>query len=223
MATLAAASPCVCVCFLVLSFVQSLLFFSTLFASRVLRLFPFLGCLCCASHLDHLIHLQLFVPTVQVPALPAFVCFADFSVQTSTLGQSTQLLVIAYSQVLGSYVPIPGSSTSSVAELRLRFSRVKFWLAANASMSLSISRLLGSAGLIPLPPPLFGWRCRGRYHELLQQQQQQQLLRVSPNTVTQRLAVAVVVVRLLISCCAQCLECRSVRTGYDASSVHPVR
>ncbi|CDJ64981.1 ribosomal protein S16, putative [Eimeria necatrix] len=82
-------------------------------------------------------------------------------------------------EVLGSYVPIPGSSTSSVAELRLRFSRVKFWLAANASMSLSISRLLGSAGLIPLPPPLFGWRCRGRYHELLQQQQQQQLLRES--------------------------------------------
>lgn len=78
-------------------------------------------------------------------------------------------------EVLGSYVPIPASSPS-VSELRLRFSRVKFWLAVGSSFSLSVGRLLGTAGLIPVPPPLFGWRCRGRYQELLQQQQQQQQL-----------------------------------------------
>ncbi|XP_026192224.1 30S ribosomal protein S16-2, chloroplastic/mitochondrial-like [Cyclospora cayetanensis] len=78
-------------------------------------------------------------------------------------------------EVLGSYVPIPASSTS-VSELRLRFSRVKFWLGVGSSFSLSVGRLLGAAGLVPLPPPIFGWRCRGRYQELLQQQQQHQQL-----------------------------------------------
>ncbi|KAL8275303.1 hypothetical protein Esti_000752 [Eimeria stiedai] len=76
-------------------------------------------------------------------------------------------------EVLGTYVPIPASSPAT-SELRLRFSRVKFWLAVGASFPTSVGRLLGSAGLIPSPPPLYGWRCRGRYHELLQQQQQQQ-------------------------------------------------
>ncbi|KAL8425476.1 hypothetical protein Efla_002597 [Eimeria flavescens] len=76
-------------------------------------------------------------------------------------------------EVLGTYVPIPASSPST-SELRLRFSRVKFWLAVGASFPLSVGRLLGAAGLIPTPPPIHGWRCRGRYQELLQQQQQQQ-------------------------------------------------
>ncbi|KAL8435990.1 hypothetical protein ACSSS7_002035 [Eimeria intestinalis] len=76
-------------------------------------------------------------------------------------------------EVLGTYVPIPASSPAT-SELRLRFSRLKFWLGVGASFPASVGRLLGAAGLIPSPPPLFGWRCRGRYHELLQQQQQQQ-------------------------------------------------
>ncbi|KAL8450394.1 hypothetical protein Emag_003240 [Eimeria magna] len=83
-------------------------------------------------------------------------------------------------EVLGTYVPIPASSPAT-SELRLRFSRVKFWLGVGASFPVSVGRLLGSAGLIPSPPPLYGWRCRGRYHELLQQQQQQQqMLRADP-------------------------------------------
>lgn len=93
--------------------------------------------------------------------------FAHWSVETLLF------LRVFHLQVLGSYVPIPASSPS-VSELRLRFSRVKFWLAVGSSFSLSVGRLLGSAGLVPTPPPLFGWRCRGRYQELLQQQQQQE-------------------------------------------------
>ncbi|PHJ16091.1 30s ribosomal protein s16, partial [Cystoisospora suis] len=66
-------------------------------------------------------------------------------------------------EVLGSYAP---STPSGVCELRLRFSRIKFWLAAGAAMNQNMRSLLGQAGLIPIPPPMFGWRTMGRYTAL---------------------------------------------------------
>merc|ERR1719379_3332024 len=56
-------------------------------------------------------------------------------------------------EVLGSYAP---KMRTSVKEIRLRFSRVKFWLGVGATPTARTRMVLGLAGLIPPPPPLFG-------------------------------------------------------------------
>ena len=58
-------------------------------------------------------------------------------------------------EVLGTFCP---RVREGVKEVRLRFSRVKFWLAVGARLTPSVSRVLADAGLIPVPPPLHGWR-----------------------------------------------------------------
>eukprot|EP00921_Rhytidocystis_pertsovi_P000785 GHVQ01001370.1.p1 GENE.GHVQ01001370.1~~GHVQ01001370.1.p1 ORF type:complete len:189 (+),score=27.95 GHVQ01001370.1:419-985(+) len=68
-------------------------------------------------------------------------------------------------EVLGSYSP---RSRSGVKEIRLRFSRIKFWLAVGSQFNSGMHQLLSVAGLIPTPPPRFGWRTKGHY-TLLQQ------------------------------------------------------
>ena len=66
-------------------------------------------------------------------------------------------------EVLGSYAP---KARSNVKEIRLRFSRVKFWLGVGAMFNPGTRQLLALAGLIPTPPPLFGHRTKGHYKEL---------------------------------------------------------
>ena len=58
-------------------------------------------------------------------------------------------------EVLGTYAPLV---KDGVKEIRLRFSRVKFWLGVGAHLSQPMSRILAEAGLIPEPPPLHGRR-----------------------------------------------------------------
>ncbi|CBZ50645.1 30s ribosomal protein S16, related [Neospora caninum Liverpool] len=77
-------------------------------------------------------------------------------------------------EVLGSYVPC---TPSGVEELRLRFSRIKFWLAAGAAFNPKMANLLGNAGLVPVPPPMFGWRAKARYTLLESVMQKQEKLR----------------------------------------------
>ncbi|KEP64134.1 UNVERIFIED_CONTAM: 30S ribosomal protein S16, putative [Hammondia hammondi] len=77
-------------------------------------------------------------------------------------------------EVLGSYAPC---TPSGVEELRLRFSRIKFWLAAGAAFNSKMGGLLGNAGLVPLPPPMFGWRTKTRYTLLESVMQKQEKLR----------------------------------------------
>mmetsp|Transcript_17555 Transcript_17555/g.40639 ORF Transcript_17555/g.40639 Transcript_17555/m.40639 type:complete len:152 (-) Transcript_17555:10-465(-) len=67
-------------------------------------------------------------------------------------------------EVLGSYAP---KVKSGVKEIRVRFSRVKFWLGVGAQMNRGVEHLLGLAGLIPPPPPLLGRRTKGHYQKLL--------------------------------------------------------
>ncbi|CEM23138.1 unnamed protein product [Vitrella brassicaformis CCMP3155] len=57
-------------------------------------------------------------------------------------------------------------------ELRLRFSRVKFWLGVNAHLTKSAARMLGMAGLIPPLPPRFGRRTYGHFAYLAEVEQQ---------------------------------------------------
>mmetsp|Transcript_108203 Transcript_108203/g.304880 ORF Transcript_108203/g.304880 Transcript_108203/m.304880 type:complete len:152 (-) Transcript_108203:101-556(-) len=66
-------------------------------------------------------------------------------------------------EVLGSYAP---KTYSGVKELRLRFSRIKFWLGVGAQIKPSTRSLLALAGLIPPPPPSFGRRTKGHYNML---------------------------------------------------------
>ncbi|CAE8589389.1 unnamed protein product [Polarella glacialis] len=66
-------------------------------------------------------------------------------------------------EVLGSYAP---KAKSNVKEIRLRFSRVKFWLGVGADFNAGTRQLLALSGLIPTPPPLFGRRTKGHYDEL---------------------------------------------------------
>ncbi|CAK9011795.1 unnamed protein product [Durusdinium trenchii] len=66
-------------------------------------------------------------------------------------------------EVLGSYAP---KAKSNVKEIRLRFSRVKFWLGVGAEFNDGTRQLLALANLIPTPPPLFGHRTKGHYQEL---------------------------------------------------------
>ena len=58
-------------------------------------------------------------------------------------------------EVLGTYAPLV---KEGVKEIRLRFSRVKFWLGVGAEISKNIRPILAEAGLIPSPPPLYGRR-----------------------------------------------------------------
>mmetsp|Transcript_46203 Transcript_46203/g.100407 ORF Transcript_46203/g.100407 Transcript_46203/m.100407 type:complete len:152 (+) Transcript_46203:88-543(+) len=66
-------------------------------------------------------------------------------------------------EVLGSYAP---KVKTGVKELRLRFSRAKFWLGVGASFNRGTGQLLALAGLIPPPPPLFGRRTKSHYNDL---------------------------------------------------------
>lgn len=77
-------------------------------------------------------------------------------------------------EVLGSVQHRPSVQSSShiesphgtLTEIRLRFSRVKFWLAAGCQFNISVARTLYSANLIPHPPPRYGLRTCGHYEEL---------------------------------------------------------
>eukprot|EP00929_Paragymnodinium_shiwhaense_P099985 TRINITY_DN6194_c0_g1_i2.p1 TRINITY_DN6194_c0_g1~~TRINITY_DN6194_c0_g1_i2.p1 ORF type:complete len:154 (-),score=13.43 TRINITY_DN6194_c0_g1_i2:84-545(-) len=68
-------------------------------------------------------------------------------------------------EVLGSYAP---KVNTGVKEIRLRFSRVKFWLGVGAEFNRSTRNLMSLSGLIPPPPPIFGRRTKG-YYNLLQE------------------------------------------------------
>ena len=68
-------------------------------------------------------------------------------------------------EVLGTYCPLV---KDGVKEIRLRFSRVKFWLGVGARMNHSMARILADAGLVPAPPPLYGWRVTEPYDTKLQ-------------------------------------------------------
>ncbi|CAK0796653.1 unnamed protein product, partial [Prorocentrum cordatum] len=62
-------------------------------------------------------------------------------------------------EVLGSYAP---KVRTGVKEIRLRFSRIKFWLGVGAEFNAGTRQLLALSGLIPTPPPLFGRRTKAR-------------------------------------------------------------
>ena len=74
-------------------------------------------------------------------------------------------------EVLGSYAP---QVKTGVKEVRLRFSRVKFWLGVGADMSGTTRDLLGVAGLIPSPPPPHGRRTQGHANALRELHEQRQ-------------------------------------------------
>jgi hypothetical protein len=75
-------------------------------------------------------------------------------------------------EVLGTYCPLV---KDGVKEIRLRFSRVKFWLGAGSEVSKSMRYILAEAGLIPQPPPLHGWRAQlwGDVKEEVEQEREQ--------------------------------------------------
>ncbi|GIX62829.1 30S ribosomal protein S16, putative [Babesia caballi] len=67
--------------------------------------------------------------------------------------------------------PIPSAideTHDSLCEIRLRFSRVKFWLGVGCEMGIPVQNALAHANLIPPPPPKFGLRTKGHYHLLSQ-------------------------------------------------------
>lgn len=67
--------------------------------------------------------------------------------------------------------PIPSAIDEphdSLCEIRLRFSRVKFWLGVGCEMGIPVQTALAHANLIPQPPPKFGFRTKGHYHLLSQ-------------------------------------------------------
>lgn len=66
-------------------------------------------------------------------------------------------------EVLGTYYP---RVKNGVQEIRLRFSRIKFWLGVGAEMSPMAMRCIATAGLIPQPPPRFGRRVENRFSQL---------------------------------------------------------
>eukprot|EP00928_Gymnodinium_smaydae_P054289 TRINITY_DN38094_c0_g1_i1.p1 TRINITY_DN38094_c0_g1~~TRINITY_DN38094_c0_g1_i1.p1 ORF type:complete len:152 (-),score=22.81 TRINITY_DN38094_c0_g1_i1:45-500(-) len=68
-------------------------------------------------------------------------------------------------EVLGSYAP---KVVNGVKEIRLRFSRVKFWLGVGAQFPPATRGLLALSGLIPPPPPQFGRRTKGHYNMLME-------------------------------------------------------
>mmetsp|Transcript_22314 Transcript_22314/g.56898 ORF Transcript_22314/g.56898 Transcript_22314/m.56898 type:complete len:154 (+) Transcript_22314:35-496(+) len=68
-----------------------------------------------------------------------------------------------FMEVLGSYAP---TVKTNVKEIRLRFSRCKFWLGAGATCSRMGQDVLSMSGLIPPPPPIHGRRTAGHYQRL---------------------------------------------------------
>lgn len=74
-------------------------------------------------------------------------------------------------EVLGSYAP---QVKSGVKEIRLRFSRVKFWLGVGAELSKTTRDLLAVSGLIPQPPPPHGRRAEGHQAKLREIYEQRQ-------------------------------------------------
>lgn len=66
-------------------------------------------------------------------------------------------------EVLGSYAP---KAKTGVKEIRLRFSRVKFWLGVGAKFNPGTGHILALSGLIPSMPPLLGRRTKGHYDML---------------------------------------------------------
>lgn len=76
-------------------------------------------------------------------------------------------------EVLGSYTP---KCATSVKEIRLRFSRVKFWLGVGAGMTPQVRNVLALSGLIPPPPPVFGRRTKGHYEKLKEALEKRQTL-----------------------------------------------
>ncbi|XP_954062.1 30S ribosomal protein S16, putative [Theileria annulata] len=80
--------------------------------------------------------------------------------------------------------PIPssiGENHESLSEIRLRFSRIKFWLGVGCDMNVSVATVLSQANLIPPHPPKFGERTRGHFHllsQIVENRQQVHLNRV---------------------------------------------
>ena len=74
-------------------------------------------------------------------------------------------------EVIGSYAP---QVKTGVKEIRLRFSRAKFWLGVGAEMSNTTRDVLAVSGLIPQPPPPFGRRTEGHYTKLQEVYDQRQ-------------------------------------------------
>uniref|UniRef100_A0A0G4GAT4 Ribosomal protein S16 n=1 Tax=Chromera velia CCMP2878 TaxID=1169474 RepID=A0A0G4GAT4_9ALVE len=66
-------------------------------------------------------------------------------------------------EVLGSVVP---EKKNGIEELRMRFTRLKFWLAVGCEFTPMTERVLGVSGLIPPPPPQYGRRSQGLYTAL---------------------------------------------------------
>lgn len=66
-------------------------------------------------------------------------------------------------EVIGSYAP---QVKTGVKEIRLRFSRAKFWLGVGADMSKTTRDVLAVSGIIPQPPPAYGRRAEGHYVKL---------------------------------------------------------
>jgi small subunit ribosomal protein S16 len=79
-------------------------------------------------------------------------------------------------EVLGSYAP---QVKTGVKEIRLRFSRIKFWLGVGAEMTKTTRDLLAVSGLIPPPPPPFGRRTEGHYNKLHEVYEQRQKMHAS--------------------------------------------
>ena len=74
-------------------------------------------------------------------------------------------------EVIGSYAP---QVKTGVKEIRLRFSRVKFWLGVGAEITKTTRDLLAVSGLIPPPPPPFGRRTEGHYAKMREMYAQRQ-------------------------------------------------
>mmetsp|Transcript_11752 Transcript_11752/g.21807 ORF Transcript_11752/g.21807 Transcript_11752/m.21807 type:complete len:117 (-) Transcript_11752:80-430(-) len=55
--------------------------------------------------------------------------------------------------VVGTYNPIP--NPEGLKEVRVRESRVKYWLSVGAQMSPRVEWLLGNYGITPMPPRKF--------------------------------------------------------------------
>ncbi len=65
-----------------------------------------------------------------------------------------------YIEVLGSYAP---DVKANVKDIRLRFSRVKFWIGVGAKLSRPACDIISHAGLAPPRPPLLRHLCLGHY------------------------------------------------------------
>ncbi|UKJ88096.1 30S ribosomal protein S16 [Theileria orientalis] len=78
--------------------------------------------------------------------------------------------------------PIPsaiGENHESLSEIRLRFSRIKFWLGVGCDMNVPVARVLSQANLIPPHPPKYGERTKGHFHLLSQVAQARERVHLS--------------------------------------------